>query len=31
MHIHQLRYFVELARTGTINAAAKNMFISQQG
>lgn len=31
MNIQQLRYFVELARSGSFYAAAKNAFISQQG
>lgn len=31
MHIDSLRYFVELARTGSFYGAAKNVFISQQG
>ena len=31
MHIDTLRYFVELARTGSFYGAAKNSYISQQG
>ena len=30
MRIEQLKYFVEIARTGSITAAADNLFISQQ-
>ena len=29
MQIQQLRYFIEVARTGNISTAAKNLFISQ--
>jgi len=31
MQIESLKYFVELARAGSFYAAAKNLFISQQG
>ncbi|MEN2259463.1 LysR family transcriptional regulator [Paraclostridium benzoelyticum] len=29
MQINQLRYFIEVARTGSMNQAASNLFISQ--
>ena len=29
MQIQQLRYFIEIARTGSMSAAAKNLFIAQ--
>ncbi|MBQ2777875.1 MAG: LysR family transcriptional regulator, partial [Peptococcaceae bacterium] len=30
MHMNQLSYFLHVAETGSINAAAQNFFISQQ-
>ena len=31
MRIEQLEYFLEIARTGSINRAAENLFLTQPG